>query len=216
MNQLRQLLFPTDDRKFFRMLADLSEQVSRGATVFKDFVDTYEKLSDKERGQRVADIKELEHRCDELSHIIIMRLNNSNANATHMEAIHALASLLSTILDGISDVSRRIVLFRLVRTTAELQQFSLLVNNSCKEVHAMIIQLRAPRDINKSIIRIHGIEREADYIYHLAMADLFAVKQRDPRELIILKDLYDLLENLVDKTEYAARVVENMVAKDRE
>ncbi len=216
MNQLRQLLFPSDDRKFFRMLVELSGQISRGATVFKDFVDTYEKLSDQEKGQRVADIKELEHRCDELSHIIIMRLNQSSTNTVHMETIHALASLLGTIMDGISDVSRRIVLFRLNRTTVELQQFALLVNNSCKEVHALINQLHAPRDINKSIIRIHGIEREADYVYHLAMADLFAVKQRDARELIILKDLYDLLENLVDKTESAARVVENMVVKDRE
>ncbi len=216
MNQLRQLLFPTDDRKFFRMLVELSGQISRGATVFKDFVDTYEKLSDQEKGQRVADIKELEHRCDELSHIIIMRLNSSNTNAVHMETIHALASLLGTTMDGISDVSRRIVLFRLIKTTVELQQFALLVNNSCKEVHVMIEQLRAPRNINKSIIRIHGIERETDYVYHLAMADLFAVKQRDARELIILKDLYDLLENIVDKTEFSARVVENMVAKDKE
>ena len=216
MNQLRQLLFPTDDRKFFRMLVELSSQISRGATVFKDFVDTYEKLSDQEKGQRVADIKELEHRCDELSHIIIMRLNNSNTNTVHMETIHSLASLLSTIMDSISDVSRRIVLFRLIKTNAELQQFALLVNNSCREVHAMIEQLHAPRNINKSIIRIHGIEREADYVYHLAMADLFAVKQRDARELIILKDLYELLENTVDKTEFVARVVENMVAKDRE
>ena len=216
MNQLRQLLFPSDDRKFFRMLSDLSAQVSRGAAIFKDFVETYEKLSDQERGQRVADIKELEHRCDELSHIIIMRLNHSNTNVVHMQTIHAAASLLATIMDGVSDVSRRIVLFRLLKTTVEVQQFSLLVCNAAKESHALMQQLHAPVHINKTIIRIHGIEREADYVYHLAMADLFSVKQRDARELIILKDLYEAMENIVDNTESLARVVENMVAKDKE
>ena len=133
MNQLMQLLFPSDDRKFFRMLVELSAQVSRGAAVFKDFVETYEKLSDQERGQRVADIKELEHRCDELSHIIIMQLNHSNTNVVHMQTIHAAASLLATIMDGVSDVSRRIVLFRLLKTTADVQQFSLLVCNAAKD-----------------------------------------------------------------------------------
>ena len=93
--------------------------------------------------------------------------------------------------------------------------FSLLFNNSIKEVHALMQQLHAPRNINKTIIRIHGIEREADYIYHLAMADLFATKQRDTRELIILKDLYEALETIIDNTESVARVVENMIAKDR-
>lgn len=216
MNQFMQLFFPSDDKKFFRMLVELSTHVSRGAIVFKDFVDTYEKLSDQEKGQRVADIKELEHRCDELSHIIIMRLNHSNTNVIHMQTIHAAASLLATIMDGVSDVSRRIVLFRLLKTTNEIQQFSLLVSNAAKEVHALMQQLHAPTNINKTIIRIHGIEREADYVYHLAMADLFSVKQRDARELIILKDMYEAMETIVDTAESIARVVENMVAKDRE
>ncbi len=215
MNQLMQLLFPSDDRKFFRMLVELSGSVSRGGAVFKDFVDTFEKLSEKERGQRVADIKELEHRCDELSHIIIMQLNKSNTNVIHMQTVHATASLLATLMDKISDVSRRIVLFHLLKTTMEIQQFALLVSNATKEVHALMQQLHAPANINKTIIRIHGIEREADYIYHLAMADLFAVKQRDARELIILKDLYDALETIVDNAESVARVIENMVTKDR-
>ena len=215
MNQLIQLLFPTDDRKYFRMLVELSSQVSRGATIFKDFVDFYDKLSDQERGQRVADIKELEHRCDELSHIIIMRLNRSNTNVVHMQTLHGASSLLATLMDGISDVSRRIVLLRLLKSTDEIQQFAILVNNACKEVHALMQQLHAPAHINKTIIRIHGIEREADYVYYLAMADLFAVKQRDPRELIIFKDLYEALETIVDNAEHTARVIENMMEKDR-
>lgn len=215
MNQLRQLLFPSDDRKFFRMLVQLSEQVSRGAAVFKDFVDTFETISDQERSQRVVDIKELEHRCDELSHIIVMGLNKSNTNVIHLQTIHASASLLATIMDGISSVAKRMVLFQLGKTNSELQQFAIFVNNSCKELVALMQQLRNPRHIHKTIIRIHGIEREADYVHNLAMADLFATK-KDARDVIILKDLYDKLEDIVDNTEYVARAIENMVARDRE
>ena len=214
MNQLRQLFFPCDDRKFFRMLRELSSTVSRGAAVFKDYVDTYEMLSDQERGQRAADIKELEHRCDELSHIIIMRLQREDVNLVHMETIQACASLLESIMDGISSASKRIILFHLAKTNVDLQQFALLVNNACKEVVSLIEQLHRTENIRKTIIRIHGIEKEADYVHALALSQLFATKT-DARELIIFKDLYDLLENVVDQTANIARVVENMLAKDR-
>lgn len=214
MGLLRQLLFPSDDRKFFRMLVELSNQVFRGATIFKDFIDTYERLSEQERSQRVADIKELEHRCDELSHIIIMRLNSSNTHIIHMQTIQAAASLLATIMDGISTASRRLILFRVAKTNAEVQQFAVLIFNSCKELFSLMQQLHDMENIHKTIIRIHGIEREADYIYNLAMAALFEEKH-DAKVIIIFKDIYDILENVIDNAEYTARAIENMIAKDR-
>ncbi len=213
MNALRQLLFPTDDRKFFRMLLEFSEQVSRGATIFKDFVDTYEQLSLQDRAQRAADLKEVEHRCDEMSHIIIMRLNHSDTNVLHMQSIHSLASLFATIMDGISGVSKRMLLFGVTVPNEDVQQFSLLVNNSCKELVVLLSHWKESARAHQSISRIHGIEREADYVHNLAMASLFASK-RDAKEIIILKDLYDLLEQIVDNTEYASRVVENMISKE--
>ena len=213
MNPLRQLLFPTDDRKFFRMLLQFSEQVSRGATVFKDFVDTYEQLSPQDRAQRTVDIKELEHRCDEMSHIIIMRLNHSDTNVIHMQSIHSLASLLSTIMDSISSASKRMLLYGVTKSNEDLQQFALLVNNSCKELVVLLQNFKESARAHQSISRIHGIEREADYVHNLAMAGLFASK-RDTKEIIIFKDLYDLLEQTVDDVEHASRVVENMIAKE--
>lgn len=212
MGFLQQLLFPRDDRKYFRMLVDLSTQVYRGAAIFKDFVDTYEQLSDQERGQRAADIKEIEHRCDELSHIIIMQLNKAE-DVSHGETIHAAASLLATVMDGISAVSKRMLLFGVAKPNDDLKQFALLVHNSCKELPTLMQQFYAPHRAHQVITRIHGIEREADYVHNLAMASLFANK-RDARELVIFKDLYDLLEEIVDNTEYLARVIENLVAKE--
>lgn len=213
MNQLRQLLFPSDDKKFFRMLLEFSEQISRGATVFKDFVDTYEQLSPQDRAQRVVDIKELEHRCDEMSHIVIMRLNHSDTNVIHMQSIHSLASLFATIMDGISSVSKRMLLYGVVKPNEDVQQFALLVNNSCKELVVLLANWKSSTRAHQSINRIHGIEREADYVHNLAMASLFASK-RDAKEIIVFKDLYDLLEQIVDNTEYASRVVENMISRE--
>lgn len=213
MNALLQLLFPTNDRKYFRMLVELSDIVSRGGTIFKDFIDTYEELSDQDRGQRVADIKELEHRCDELSHGIIMQLNASRVSAAHRQTIHNAASLLALVMDGISSVSKRMVLFQLEATNTEIQQFALLVNNSCRDLNMLLMNVSKPSEVRKLVIRIHGIEREGDYVYNLAMADLFSSKQ-DAKYLIIHKDLYEALEAVIDNVEFTSRVIENMTVAD--
>jgi uncharacterized protein len=214
MNPLMQILFPSDDKKFFRMLAELSKRVAHGATVFKDFVYTYGKLPQKERSQRVVDIKEMEHQVDELAHLLMKELHKSNVTPARREALHASATLLMRCMDAMSVASRRMILYRLEATDDELQQMALLSNNACQEVYNLLLQLHKPKNVQKTLTRIHGLETEADYVYNLAMATLFA-KKRDARELIIMKELYDILEGVCDKANYAAIALENMMAKEQ-
>jgi len=199
---------PPQDKKFVHMTAELAELVARGATIFKDFIDAYEELSDQEKGQRVADIKEIEHRCDELSHLIMLRMQS--ARIMHKHALLNTAAMLGVIMDGISSASKRMILFRVSQTNSEIQQFAVLMNNSCKELVCVLHQTQKKQEARKTIVRIHGIEREADYVYNLALAELF-ISKKDAKEIIILKDLYDLLESTIDNAEYASRYIENMI-----
>lgn len=202
------LFCPPEDRKFVRMTAELAELVAKGAVIFKDFIDAYEELAEQERGKRVADIKEIEHRCDELSHLITLRMQSARVVQKH--ALLNSAVMLSVIMDGISSASKRMVLFRISETNSEIQQFAVLINNSCKELACVLHQLSRPQEARKTIVRIHGIEREADYVYNLALADLF-VSKKDAKEIIMLKDIYEILETAIDNTEYASRYIENML-----
>ena len=133
-----QILFPTDDRKFFRMLAGLSKRVAHGATVFKDFVDTYSKLPIKERTQRVADIKEMEHQADNLANLLLKDLHKSDIMQHRREALVASATLLMRCMDAMSVAAKRMILYRLKVADDELQQLTLQANNSCQEVHSLI------------------------------------------------------------------------------
>ncbi|MFA6888351.1 MAG: DUF47 family protein [Candidatus Woesearchaeota archaeon] len=203
------LLCPPKDKKIIRMTAELAEFVAKGAVIFKDFIDAYEELADQERGRRVADIKEVEHRCDELSHIISVHMQKNKL--AKRQALSTISSMLPVIMDSISSVSKRMVLFHMTETNTEIQQFALLVNNSCKELSVLLQQTGNPEQARKTIVRIHGIEREADYVYNLALADLFLSPKTDVKEIIILKDLYEALETIVDNVEFASRHVENLI-----
>ena len=202
------LFCPPEDRKFVRMTAELAELVAKGAVIFKDFIDAYEELPDKEKCQRVADIKEIEHRCDELSHLIMLRMQS--ARVVHKYALLNTASMLSVIMDGISSASKRMVLFRISQTNPEIQQFVVLINNSCKELASVLHQLPKQQEARKIIVRIHGIEREADYVYNLALADLF-ISKKDAKEIIMLKEIYEILETAIDNVEYTSRYIESML-----
>jgi uncharacterized protein Yka (UPF0111/DUF47 family) len=59
---------------------------------------------------------------------------------------------------------------------------------------------------------INRLEDEADYVSRRAIADLFE-QEKDPIQLIKLKELYEVLEYATDKAEDAANVLEAVVLK---
>jgi uncharacterized protein Yka (UPF0111/DUF47 family) len=59
---------------------------------------------------------------------------------------------------------------------------------------------------------VNRLEDEADHVSRRAIADLFE-EEKDPIQLIKLKELYEVLEFATDKAEDAANVLEAIVLK---
>ena len=64
----------------------------------------------------------------------------------------------------------------------------------------------------KVIEKINEYENEADSVFEQAIADLFE-HEKDPIQLIKLKEIYVALETATDKCEDAANVMESFVVK---
>ena len=62
-------------------------------------------------------------------------------------------------------------------------------------------------------IEINRLENEADRIGRSAVADLFN-KEKDPIQVIKLKEVFDYLEATVDSCEDVADVLQNVVVKN--
>ena len=62
-------------------------------------------------------------------------------------------------------------------------------------------------------IEINRLENEADLIGRSAVADLFN-KEKGPRSLIKLKEVYEFFENTIDSCEDVADVLQNVVVKN--
>src|SRR5262245_65931911 len=62
--------------------------------------------------EKAEEIKEVEHRCDFLTHEIIQRLNRTFVTPLDREDIHALASSLDDVMDAIDAAATLIRLYR--------------------------------------------------------------------------------------------------------
>ncbi len=66
--------------------------------------------------------------------------------------------------------------------------------------------------VNKCNVRLQTIEGEADHLMPQLLSDLYSNKY-PPLTVIIVKDLYELLERIVDRCRDAGNVVANVVLK---
>jgi uncharacterized protein len=62
------------------------------------------------------------------------------------------------------------------------------------------------------VVQIHSMENEADKVYDTAIQQLFT-HEKDPIQLIKMRELYTTLEIATDKCEDVANVIESIMLK---
>ncbi len=201
-------LLPRDE-KYFDLFNRVSSYLSEGALLLQQL------FNDFERHQEYAEkIKKIEHACDELTHEIIRRLNQTFITPIDREDIHALASELDDVMDYIEYVSRRIVLFHIENTTPHAQRMTDVVVRMVATLERAVSALErdTPR-VLKECIEMHSLENEGDARHHEAIEQLFA-EEKNPIELLKWKELYEALELTIDKCQDAANTLEGIVLKN--
>ena len=201
-------LLPREE-KYFDMFNNMAAHVSEGALLLQKL------FNDFERHAEYADrIKQIEHTCDVITHDIVVRLNKTFITPIDREDIHALASQLDDVMDYIEYVARRTVLFRVETTSPYAQRMSDVVVQMVAKLEQAVVALGKHGDVvMQKCVEIHGLENEGDTIHHEAVAHLFETV-RDPVIIIKWKDLYEALEDTVDRCEDVSNTLETIVLKN--
>jgi uncharacterized protein len=203
---MRLPLIPREER-FYDMFAEDASNVLAAARTLETFFSTYD-----ERERIAAQLRELEHRGDQLSHDIGHKLESTFVTPFDREDIIALISRLDDIIDLIEEVADTCILYRISAPTPTARQQADIIAKQCVQLREAIGHLRGMRGLEPFWIEIHRLENEGDQIVRRAIADLFRDGE-DPLEIIKWKDVYDLLENAIDTCEDAANVIERIVVK---
>ena len=201
-------LIPKEE-KFFAMFKEMSANITEGARLLKDMLDNY---ADPQASQRR--IKEIEHRCDAITHDVIQKLNKSFVTPFDREDIYALSAALDDMIDLIDASAVRFIMYNVEKPTPEAKELAFLIVQSCESVARAVDHLGGKFEhIAEHCVQVNALENEADRVCREAISRLFD-EEKDPIQLIKWKEIYETLERATDKCEDAANILESVVVKN--
>ncbi|HEX9121320.1 MAG TPA: DUF47 family protein [Terriglobales bacterium] len=195
------------ETKFFEIFENMASNVTEGARVLHQILQTFENV---EAG--VQRIKEIEHRGDDMTHAVMTKLNQTFITPFDREDIHRLASSLDDVLDFVNAAGQRLVLYKIRRATSPAAELAGLIVRQSEELTKAVSLLEKNKHVLEHCVEINRLEDEADSVCRQAIANLFE-NEKDPIELIKMKELFEVLEMATDKAEDAANVLEAVVLK---
>ncbi len=195
------------ETKFFRMFRDVSENLTEGARLLHDILKNPDDLA-----ERINKLQEIEHRGDDMTHDIIRMLNQTFITPFDREDIHALTSSLDDVLDYVNSAATRMKLYRITAPPPAAAVLAGLIVKQSEELSKCVSLLEEHQRVLDHCVVVNQLENEADRVSRKAIAELFEY-EKDPIQLIKLKELYEVLETATDKAEDAANVLEAVVLK---
>jgi hypothetical protein len=187
--------------------------------VISDAVSYLKKMIEKEdySEENVKKIKELEQHCDTLSHEIIDVLNETFITPIDREDIHKIINEIDDIMDLINVVANRLYIYK-IKTVKNTYFPEFLENitdavNAVKNAILSLKDIKKPRRILEYCIEINRLENSGDSIREKAIMELFE-KEKNPIEIIKWKEIYEVLETVLDSCEKVARTIEEVLVKN--
>ena len=204
---LRFRLIPRNE-DFFIQFTALADQLRQGSDLLEQMLAHEPVLWDK-----VDEIKEVEHKCDHLTHQIIQRLNSTFVTPIDREDIHALAKSLDDVMDAIDASARFVRLYKITTLRFGARELARVISLSVDEVRRAVEALERRSGVAARAVEINRLENEADRLHEEALKRLFD-EERDPVLIIKWKEILDVLEEATDCCEDVANLLEGVVVKN--
>jgi predicted phosphate transport protein (TIGR00153 family) len=203
---VRLRLIPRDER-FFDMFIEDAANVVGAARLLEAMLRSYDVVE-----RRAGEIRDAEHRGDEISHTIGHKLEATFVTPFDREEIYALISGLDDVLDLIEEVADTFILYQVdAPTSVAIDQASIVVRQ-CEQIHQALQHLKGFKNLEPYWIEVHRLENEGDQLARKAIADLFS-GGGDALSVIKWKEIYGLLEATIDKCEDVANIIERITIK---
>ena len=211
LNKFFQFLTPKE-KKFYPMFEEAAENLVKGSILLnKLFV-----IQDKAEKEKIMmQIKEHEKIGDEITHHLYDELNKTFITPFDREDINKLNGSLDDVMDFMNSVCSKLRNHPVKVEPEAFLELSELIMQSCREIKFALGELKNlknPKKIMDSCIRINEIENQADDIYHKSLSFLFE-NEKDAIELIKIKEILSTLEKATDRAEDVSDVLKAIIVK---
>jgi predicted phosphate transport protein (TIGR00153 family) len=199
-------LIPKEE-KFYEDFQAMAAEVQRGAALLVEML-----APDRPAWDKAREIKDIEHRCDLITHQIIERLNRTFVTPIDREDIHGLAHSLDDVMDAIDACATVVSLYRIERVRPGTRELAAILKEAAEKLVAATKEFEGLKALSPIADELTRLEKESDRVYQQAIVQLFA-DERDPIALIKSKEMLEFLEAATDRCEDVANVFEAIVVK---
>src|SRR5262252_6903954 len=185
----------------------MADELQKGARLLEEMLGVEKPVWDK-----ADEIKEIEHKCDHLTHEIIQRLNRTFVTPLDREDIYTLARSLDDVMDAIDASATILRLYQIEAVRPGARELAHLVRQSAEQVVLAMKALEKRKGVAEHAVEINRLENEADRAHQAAVRSLFK-DEKDAVAIIKWKEIFDFLEQATDRCEDVANVLEGVVVK---
>ena len=204
------LPFIPREEKFFDLLQASAENMVKAAHSLKEMISSWEHVEGK-----AAEITELEHKGDTITHEIMSRLNRTFVTPFDREDIVQLAHSLDDVTDFIHSAADAMVLYKVDRPGERAKELADIILQGTEEIEKVLPQLKKRiilSSVLKRCVEINRLENLADRVYRSAIAELFD-DSTDMAHIIKWREIYAHMESATDRCEDVADVLEGVAIK---
>lgn len=200
------------DEKFYDLLEASAEEAERSAVLLND-------LMQQKRGsvsdQALTDLEQSRRKHKRMTQEITNELCKTFVTPLEREDIEALSSALSKIPKNVEKIGERLMICPHDVSLEPIEKQVALLAQATALVSSLVKELRRKSQfehISDDYEKLQIIEGDADKLMTAILRDLF-VGTIDAKEVIILKDIYEMLEKVIDRCRDAGNVVFQIVLK---
>ena len=131
------LPFIPREEKFFELFIADAENMLAGARMLEQMFRSY-----GERERLASQLRDAEHRGDQLSHEIGQKVNSTFVTPIDREDIHALISRLDDVIDLVEEIADTCILYGIAAPTPEAIELAGIIVKQCEQLHRALTKLQ--------------------------------------------------------------------------
>jgi predicted phosphate transport protein (TIGR00153 family) len=199
------------ENKFYDLFEQSAKNITKSAQALKEMLDSWQFID-----SRIAEITELEHEGDSITHQVISLLHRTFVTPFDREDIALLAHTMDDVVDFIHAAADAMFIYKIKAPTDRSKEIANVIVQAATEMEKAVTCLKHKKEFPKMLercVEINRLENAADRIYRAAIGELFD-NTRDMAEVIKWREIYEHMETATDRCEDVADVIEGVALKN--
>jgi predicted phosphate transport protein (TIGR00153 family) len=203
-------LLPKEHR-FFELFEQQAAVIKKGLDLFELLLQNYSR-----RKELTQQIKDVENDADAVAHQIIQLLNNTFVTPFDREDIQTLVNRMDDVMDLLEKASARMEIYDLPAPPENIDKMLAILQEAFHRISSavgMLKNLKHREAIFQICVEVNSLENQGDIVLRTSLERLFKGAS-DPFYVIKAKEIYESLEDAIDRCEDLSNVIETIIIKN--